>query len=169
MEFKFPLPKLSKKPPQQNSISLPLFNWDELSEKDLIGQGGYGSVLSAKFKGETVVAKKLISETESCKKIFIKEAKFLNDSASDYVVKFLGFCWNPMAIMMEYMFFDFSIFGLDRKVSSLKDLLAVLHSECMFNSFESFPVFISKEVISAISYLHSRGIAHRDLKTFNCF
>ena len=72
-----------------------------------------------------------------------------------------------MAIMMEYMFFDFSIFGLGRKVSSLKDPLAVLHSECMFNSFESFPVFISKEVISAISYLHSRGIAHQDLKTLN--
>ena len=70
--------------------------------------------------------------------------------------------------MLEYVYFDFSPFGLsNEKVSSFKNLLASIHSFCEFKKFEILPPWIARDATFAVQYLHQNGTAHRDLKTFN--
>ena len=49
----------------------------------------------------------------------------------DNVVKFKAFCQNAYAIMLEYVYFDFSVFGdeCDKKVNSLWESLVFVDKE----------------------------------------
>eukprot|EP00112_Aurelia_sp_Birch-Aquarium-sp1_P023352 Seg6924.1 transcript_id=Seg6924.1/GoldUCD/mRNA.D3Y31 product="Serine/threonine-protein kinase EDR1" protein_id=Seg6924.1/GoldUCD/D3Y31 len=167
MEFKFPLPKCPVKRSIPECLLEKEFKWSDLSDKDVLGEGAFGTVMTAHFKGKTVVIKKLLDQQSEGRRLFIKEAKFLQQLQSNHVARFLGICEKPMAIMMEYVFFCFSPFGLEKQVSSLKDFLDVLHEDFDLVGFENMPVFIGKELANAVNYLHLHGIAHRDLKTLN--
>ena len=59
---------------------------------------------------DAVVIKKLSESEESGEdqREFVKEARMLYNINHENVVKFKAFCQNPYAIMLEYVYFDFS-------------------------------------------------------------
>lgn len=115
------LPLFTKKPSPDVSkfYGLPVFSWDELSDKEEIGRGSFGSVFTAKRRGgEVVVVKKLLREHEREKRLFLKEARILNNVSSQHIVQLKAVCATPVAMMLEYLYFDFEPFGIKRRVSS---------------------------------------------------
>ena len=95
----------------------------------------------------------------------MKEAKLLNGIKHPNIPSFSGFSDVPYALMMEYVAFDFALFGFKRlciiwKISiilltvnsTLKSLMMSLQSVCE---------------ISCLEFLHDIEIAHRDLKPSN--
>lgn len=69
--------------------------------------------------------------------------------------------------MMEYVFFDFFPFGIDKKVSSLTYLLDFIHEQDQVSPFSEFQLCIAKDIANGLSFLHSHSVVHRDLKPDN--
>ena len=147
---------------------LPIFEWQDLSDKDEIGHGAFGVVFTANYDDEKIVVKKLLGTDQDEKKKFFKEARLLHEFRHKNIVQFKGFCSKPLAIMLEYMYFDFSPFTPDKdlRVSSLEDFLTCLDD---IDAVDSFPVQdkIVRDVTSGLKYLHNSNCHHRDLKTGN--
>jgi serine/threonine protein kinase len=105
--------------------------WDQLPSHEVIGQGSFGAVfitqyMTATKPTETVVVKKLLSTAREFTETFVKEAKILNGLEHKSIVSFKAVCKEPVAMMMEYVYFDLEIFGGDGKVSSLSNFLSCL-------------------------------------------
>lgn len=98
--------------------------------------------------------------------MYFKEVALLNRLRHTNIVQFKAFCCKPYAIMMDYVYFDFSLFGENMLLSTLSDfLLQIDEYDC--EGFEDLVVHAGKEIIKGVSYLHSQQIAHRDLKPTN--
>ena len=52
-------------------------------------------------------------------KLFYKEIRLLNDLHHPNIVRLIGVSVQPLAMMLEYMYFDFKQFGHDRSPSPL--------------------------------------------------
>ena len=90
----------------------------------MLGRGSFGLAFKCDYRGEEVVIKELIcKEWSECGKKFLKEAKILKQCYSQFIVKLKSVCYQPLAFMLEYVVFDFSVFGGSQKVSSLNELL----------------------------------------------
>ena len=100
------------------------------------------------------------------KKLFLKEVALLNALDHRNVVKFMSVYHQPPAIMLEYVYFDSNIFGQDVRVSALSDFLLKIN-EHNFAGFQEVFNHAATEIIDGLAYLHSQGIAHRDMKTAN--
>ena len=76
-------------------------------------------------KSQTVVVKKMLQVLDQEeKKLFYKEIKLLNDLHHPNIVRLKGISLQPLAIMLEYIYFDFKHFGCDGvRVHSLSDFL----------------------------------------------
>ena len=86
-----------------NQISLLHFNYNEVSEKVLIGQGGYGRVFKGKFNLEFVALKVMdYIDKEDIK----KEAKFLAKLNHPNIVQVKNICLTESCRMMEFMSLD---------------------------------------------------------------
>ena len=107
---------------------IPNFRRADVTDKDEIGKGSFGSVMKGNYIPEkkTVVVKRFFGEGDSNLKIVAKEAKMLQNLWHPKVAEFVAVCPKPVAIMMEYERFDFLPFGLDVQVSELLDLLHCL-------------------------------------------
>ena len=167
----FKLPSLKGKSYADKSLAchgLPLFQWGNLREKEEpIGRGSFGLVFVARNgHGEKVVIKKLLSDDDQEKRLFIKEAKILHGIDSEHIVKFKAACMEPCAIMLEYLFFDFAPFGGSGIVSSLDRLLQHLHMNEAIDQFP-FQEKIALETAAGLAHLHDLGIVHRDIKPAN--
>jgi serine/threonine protein kinase len=76
----------------------------------------------------------------------------------------------PAAIMLEYVYFDFSPFCPDDspRVHSLEEFLSHLDATDAVASFpSSLQLKIAEDVAKGLEHLHQSGIYHRDLKTYN--
>ena len=149
----FPLPsfdsKRSHNRPKLLNKSIQQFNWNELSDKDVIGSGSFGSVITAKYNGKSIVVKQLLEQHERNLRLFNKEANILHSLDDKRIVKLHAVCQSPPAMMLELVYFDFSPFGPARRVFS--------------------PLFIkiAEDTARSIKYLHDNNIAHRDLRPGN--
>ncbi|CAH3190826.1 unnamed protein product [Porites lobata] len=88
------------------------------------------------------------------------------------VVQFKAVCLEPLAVLMlEYVYFDLSVFGYvfggKGKVSSLKDFVSCLDAGDCNGVDTNFMNRIASDIGSGLLYLHERGIAQRDLKIAN--
>ena len=138
---------------------LPQFKWTDREGQDAIGQGSFGAVFVTQYNwrkdedspriGETVVVKKLLGSSLDFVDALAKEARLLYDLTHENIVSFKAVCHDPVALMLEYVYFDLSVFGGEGQVSSLKDFMGCLDThncegiEGSFmkdmNKSESFP------------------------------
>ena len=115
----FKLPKLARKKCAKPPIAqhgLQSFTYDEIKKGELIGSGAYRKVYKSRYKNKDVAVKELDTiDTDD----LIKEARFHSKLSHDNIVKFHAVCINPMALMLEHVFFDMTPFGGDYGISSL--------------------------------------------------
>ena len=77
------------------------------------------------------------------------------------VVQFKAVCHKPVAVLMlEYIYFDLSVFGGEGKVSSLKDFISCLDKGYCNGVDTNFMNRIVSDIGSGLLYFHKRGIAH---------
>ncbi|KAJ7391284.1 Serine/threonine-protein kinase ulk2 [Desmophyllum pertusum] len=162
MEFNVPF----LKPKSVDCSDLPLFDFEKFSNKELIGNGGYGAVFTAEYRQHgvgnpavTLVIKKMLGEDLENKKNFVKEARILKELEHPNIVH-----GNVQYTTGAYS----RPFGINLKVSSLAEFVATLDS---FNceGCDSPHIFsgICKDIATGLQYLHNKDIAHRDLKPAN--
>ena len=168
MAFKVPsIPYI--KPRTFDYSGLPLFSHSKFCNKEEIGRGSFGAVFSADNEcGQKIVIKKMLSQDLEDRKTFIKEARILQSLRHSNIVEFKGICMNPLALVLEFMSFDFRPFGGDTCVSNLQDFISCIDTfDC--ENFDSPHLFkmIVKNIASGIEYLHTAGVAHRDIKPAN--
>ena len=174
----FKLPCLTLKAIIPKVTGLPSFNYNDLEEIGVVGHGSFGVVFKAKRRSpvndeEAVVIKKLSDSDDNSddQKEFVKEARMLYRIQHENVVKFKAFCQRPCAIMLEYLYFDFSVFSDDcnKVVQSLREFLAFVDTQQVLESLNEHGIItkIAQDVASGLLYLHSKDIVHRDLKTAN--
>ena len=87
--------------------------------REWLGQGSFGDVYTVDYQApgkviETVVVKKVLPALDQEeKKLSYKEVALLNGLNHPNIVKMKGVRQNPLAIMLEYCYFDFKPFGED--------------------------------------------------------
>ena len=88
----------------------------------MVGQGSFGAVFGTKYardldrnSGEPVVVKKLLGSALQFIDAFTKEARLLHDLNYGNIVQFKAVCHEPVAVMLEYVDFDVSVFGGEGK------------------------------------------------------
>ncbi|AVR52835.1 serine/threonine protein kinase [Marseillevirus Shanghai 1] len=135
--------------------------WDiDISELDIsgvIGEGFSGQVCSGTWKGQNVAIKILKSQTTNKKSIqdFRSEAETMANLRHPNVILFMAACTKPpnMCIVMEYM--------------GLGSLYEVLHNELIPAMPPALCIQLATQAAKGMHFLHSSGIAHRDLKSLN--
>ena len=133
-----------------------------------LGRGRFATVEHAIYNGRDVAIKRLIeTDSERLNNVFAKEASMLNRIDNDYIIKLLEVSPNPMSIMLEYAIFSFEPFKLkDLKANSLGKLLEIVNTH-NFSSKLKLQNKIAHDITSAIRFLHSNNIVHRDIKPKN--
>ena len=92
--FKLPCLVKKRKPP----VNFPLFEWRDISLKEQLGSGTFGSVYLVNYEKEdqNVIVKKMKGESAEAKRRFEKEAAILNTvKGHRNVCEFLKFCQEP--------------------------------------------------------------------------
>lgn len=120
----FKLPILRDLPPQITS-DLPSFQYKDIENERPIAKGGFGFVSKANYQNKTVVIKKITSESSEDEKLFLKEAKLIDSLRHANVVGFIAFCTLPYTLMLEYVAFDFSLFGHSKLITKLATCLTI--------------------------------------------
>jgi len=131
-------------------------NSDELSKFKEIGRGAMGIVYKARYHGSDVAVKQLpINAADSNElKQFGQEAELMKELRHPHVVNFYGYYQDPThySIVMEYV----SGGSLDK---------------VLYDTQQPFPWptrwDVAHDIASAVSFLHSNHIIHRDLKSQN--
>ena len=148
---------------------LPQYSYQCLVDKDVIGEGGFAVVFTAKLpdNGKQIVVKKLLATDNEAKKSLFKEARLLSKLQHPNVVEFKGVCLDKYALLLEYIHFNFAPIGQHSSVHSLAGFLSVCEQfDCEGMHYSVF-FHAALDVASGLKYLHRNGIAHRDLKPEN--
>ena len=170
--YRFCLPQLLRKETHHDD-TIPPFKCNKLVVKDHIGLGAFGDAYTkdyqtpGKITTETVVRKKLFNAVDKEeKKLFFKEVALLNSLKHQSIVTFMAIRYQPLAMMLEYVYFDFYFFGQAVRVNSLsKFLLKLDEQNC--GGFYDLVCHAATEIIDGLSYLHNQRVAHRDRKPAN--
>jgi len=129
--------------------------FNELVIKESIGKGGFGKIFKAEWHYSDVACKMLLDQKPSEKAIadFKKELNLYSSLSHPCIVTMHGACMDPgkLSIISEFM-----------EGGSLFDKLKIsgpLKRE--------HAVKIAVDIAKGMSYLSSRGVIHRDLKSSN--
>ena len=68
--------------------------------------------------------------------------------------------------MIELLVFDLSVFGTDKKLTTLEDLLRYCYS-FMFQKIETVLPSAATDIIKGLKYLHSKEVVRRNLNPAN--
>jgi serine/threonine protein kinase len=153
--------RFSEEPPKTVVSVLKDYEWKKIPFADLtlhrqIGRGGFGEVYFAKWNNTVVAVKKIKWEQTSAGRLdaFCKEIVHCGALNHDNIVKFIGACVETpnVCIVMEYM------------QMSLYEALHI-RNDVDFSNKERLDIV--RQVSQGMLYLHSKKIAHCDLKTPN--
>ena len=134
--------------------------------------------------GEDVAVKRIIDvdnlssdDQKSLRAIFLKELRITASMDHPNIVKLIGCCPRPLSAVFECLSVNMAeIFDIEHdngssaNVNNLGQLLAWLNQNDAFLCFEKeteFPESVAADVGTGLTYIHSRNIAHRDLKPQN--
>lgn len=143
--------------PHHASEPLPEISWNELTIGNKVGQGGFGEVFQAKWRGLEVAVKKLTlgTLTGNEKTDFERETQAMWKVQFRNVLRLIGVCTevNHYAMVVEFM-----------RGGSLYDRLR--HGGgAAFREKDRWDVAI--RVAQGLADLHGDGVIHRDLKSHN--
>lgn len=147
----------------------PEFDYDNIEDKREIARGSFGSIILGKHAnfGEVVV-KRLFNQDEDEVDTFQKEAKISMSLEHPNIAKIIALCESPFSLLMNYEVFNFHPFsGKNEAVSNLSEFLKHVESVDAVPAFSSFFLKAGEDIFEALTFLHSRDIAHRDLKPGN--
>ncbi|ELP86704.1 protein kinase domain containing protein, partial [Entamoeba invadens IP1] len=132
-------------------------NPNDICEEFKLGEGSFGIVYKGRYQNNIVAIKKMkrLCYIQGQMEEFEKEVSMLDKFRSDYIVHFYGAVFIPNKICMVT---EFAQFG------SLHDLMKHKKSELIENKIK---IKIVLDAAYGISYLHSNGILHRDIKPDN--
>ena len=99
------------------------------------------------------------------KKISAKETKILTKVAHENIVSMMPVCNKSVSIMMELCKFSFIPFGGTEVANFLDKLLILMSEESYFTCFPGIGNVTARDITNAITYLHGKDIAHKDIKS----
>ncbi len=143
--------------PHHASEPLPEISWNELTLGNKVGQGGFGEVFQAKWRGLEVAVKKLTlgTLTGNEKTDFERETQAMWRAQFRNVLRLIGVCTevNHYAMVVEFM-----------RGGSLYDQLR--HGGgAVFTEKERWDIAI--RVAQGLADLHGDRVIHGDLKSHN--
>ena len=86
------------------SKNIDVVQWDDLTVLNVIGRGQFGEVSRVKYKEQDLVAKRLLSQHEEERKIFLKESNIMSQLSHPNVMSVKIVCPDHCAIIMEYIY-----------------------------------------------------------------
>ncbi|GAB1228111.1 hypothetical protein ENUP19_0374G0022 [Entamoeba nuttalli] len=130
---------------------------DEIKEEMKIGEGSFGIVYVGEFRGNKVAIKKMkqIDESEDKKKEFEKEVSMLDKFRDEYIIQFYGAVFIPNKICMVTEYAEYG---------SIQD---IINKRNITEIPKKIRIKFLIDGAKGISYLHSNGILHRDIKPDN--
>ena len=140
-------------------ISEMLMTWDELKIEKKIGEGAFGKVYSAEYKGQRVAVKQIEVEqnmkTEAYRE-FRREVALCSELQQPAIVSLRGVCLDPWSLALEFMPYG--------------DLYTFLKDTDKNKLTWKMRITICSNIAEAVRFLHSfqPKIIHRDLKSPNC-
>ena len=167
-------PKQADLPKMDDEIKI--LEYRKLNVQKQLGRGTFGTVYLAhcdEYEVTNPVVMKVIHESvtrgDAAKKLFMKEARLLAELHHENIVRMHGICMNPLAIVLEYVVFDFEPFNRNVKVNTLDKGLSEIAplAKSEDRGFDHLIPAIANDVAKGLSHLHYLEVAHRDLKPAN--
>jgi serine/threonine protein kinase len=130
----------------------------DLEFRDMIGEGGYGTVYRASWLGCEVAVKVFHGENNYTP----KDGDFLKELPHPHIVQLLGYCVDDdyNYLVMELMKTD-----LDHTIHNYR--LAENPSMAWTPLTDSEALDIITKLALGLRFLHARGVVHRDVKSAN--
>lgn len=146
--------------PRQNSLTSREWDipYDELKIEEEIGTGRFGTVFKGQWHGYVAVKRQHLTNLDDKQAIeaFQKEVATFRKTRHENLVLFMGACMKPphLAIVTSFC-----------KGQTLYTHIHERKEKFNLNRI----LLIAQQISQGMSYLHARGIVHKDLKTKNIF
>lgn len=144
-------------PNSWNDVTIP-FSQIEFRKQSLIGKGRFGEVHKANWYGDVAVKLLNMDHVDEEKQLdaFKAEVASFKNTRHDNIVLFMGYCLDQhkLGIVMYYC--------------KGRPLHQLLHDMCEKFDFAQI-VHLATQACHGVSYLHTKKIIHKDLRTKNIF
>jgi LIM domain kinase 1 len=133
------------------------FRLSDLEIGGVIGQGFYGAVTKVRhrYTGQEMVMKEMARVTDDTKISFLKEVQLLKSLNHPNILQFIGILYKERKVLV--LITEYADGGTLRKT--------IKNTERLFPMY--LRISIARDIAAGMSYLHGKGIIHRDLNSKN--